>query len=127
MTYAFRAALCLCIMTSISLLAQERDSSFLLKGVEIKSLKKSNVRTDYMPEIFPANSLQSQFGDIYIRNTGFGQASTISLRGMGAQNITLLWNELPINSPSQGLYDLNQIPSFLIRKNPYKSLFLLFL
>jgi outer membrane cobalamin receptor len=113
MTYAFRAALCLCMMSSISLFAQERDSCFLLKGVDIKSLKKSNARTDYMPEIFPANSLQSQFGDIYIRNTGFGQSSTISLRGMGAQNITLLWNELPINSPSQGLYDLNQIPSFL--------------
>lgn len=113
MTYAFRATLCLCVMTSLTLLAQDKDTSYLLKGVEIKSLKKSNVRADYMQEIFPANSLQNQFADIYIRNTGFGQSSTISLRGMGAQNITLLWNELPINSPSQGLYDLNQIPSFL--------------
>lgn len=109
---AHLAMLCLLSFYVQNIVAQERDTTFLLKRVEIKSMKKS-ARRDYLPEVFPANSLQSQFGDIYIRNSGFGQASTISLRGMGAQNVTLLWNDLPINSPMQGLYDLNQLPSYL--------------
>lgn len=91
-------------------IAQNSDSSILIKTVEIKSLKKENVRQTYLPDIFTANSIQSQFGDIYVKNTGFGQSSTLSIRGMSASNTAILWNNLPINSPMQGLYDLNLLP-----------------
>lgn len=102
--------LVLTIIGAYSAYGQMTDSTFLLHLVEIKSLKKESVRQTYLPEVFTANSIQSQFGDIYIKNTGFGQSSTLSVRGMSASNTAILWNNLPINSPMQGLYDLNQLP-----------------
>lgn len=110
---AICTTLSLCASLVASAQSSVSDSIHLLREVEIKSLRPQSVRSSSTAEIFPANSLQSQFGDVYIRNTGFGQLSTISLRGMGAQNVTVLWNELPINSPASGLYDLNQLPSLL--------------
>jgi vitamin B12 transporter len=91
-------------------IGQITDTTILLNPVEIKSLKKASIRQTYLPDVFTANSIQSQFGDIYVKNTGFGQSSTLSIRGMSASNTAILWNNLPINSPMQGLYDLNQLP-----------------
>lgn len=102
--------LVLTIIGAFSAYGQMTDSSILLNSVEIKSLKKESVRQTYLPDVFTANSIQSQFGDIYVKNTGFGQSSTLSIRGMSAANTAILWNNLPINSPMQGLYDLNQLP-----------------
>lgn len=48
-----------------------------------------------------------------IRSYGPGILATASLRGGSAQQTTLSWNGLTLNSPVNGQFDLNLIPSFL--------------
>ena len=121
LTYGFRIGLHLCVLAATSLSAQDRDTSYLLKGVEIKSLKANFTKTNYLNEVYTANALQFQLADLYIKNYGVGQLSTFSVRGLGPENVAILWEGLPINSPMNGLLDLNQVPNSLLQSIQYRA------
>jgi iron complex outermembrane receptor protein len=121
LTYGLRIGLYLCVLAAASLSAQDRDTSYLLKGVEIKSLKANFTKTNYLNEVYTANALQFQLADLYIKNYGVGQLSTFSVRGLGPENVAILWEGLPINSPMNGLLDLNQVPNSLLQSIQYRA------
>ena len=121
LTYGLRIGLYLCVLAAASLSAQDRDTSYLLKGVEIKSLKSNFTKTNYLNEVYTANALQFQLADLYIKNYGIGQLSTFSVRGLGPENVAILWEGLPINSPMNGLLDLNQVPNSLLQSIQYRA------
>ncbi len=121
LTYGFRIGFYLCVLAATSLSAQDRDSSYLLKGVEIKSLIANFTKTNYLNEVYTANALQFQLADLYIKNYGIGQLSTFSVRGLGPENVAILWEGLPINSTMNGLLDLNQVPNSLLQSIQYRA------
>ena len=121
LTYGLRIGLYLCVLAATPLSAQDRDTSYLLKGVEIKSLKSNFTKTNYLNEVYTANALQFQLADLYIKNYGVGQLSTFSVRGLGPENVAILWEGLPINSPMNGLLDLNQVPNSLLQSIQYRA------
>ncbi len=51
---------------------------------------------------------------IYFKNYGNGQLSTISFRGTSASHTSVLWNGIPVNSPTLGQTDFSLWPSFLL-------------
>jgi len=51
---------------------------------------------------------------IYFKEYGNGQLSTITLRGTSASHTNVLWNGLPVNSPTLGQTDFSVWPMFLI-------------
>ena len=61
----------------------------------------------------PIGSLLDASSGLVIRNYGPGILATSSLRGGNAQQTAMTWNGLSINSPVNGLSDLNLVPSFL--------------
>jgi len=66
--------------------------------------------------LYNSNSLASLLdasSGLVIRSYGPGILATSSLRGGNAQQTALSWNGLSINSPVNGLSDLNLTPSFL--------------
>lgn len=56
-----------------------------------------------------SNLLQSK-GNVYIKNYGPGSLSTPSIRGGSAAHTLVLWNDLPIQSPSLGVLDFSLLP-----------------
>ena len=97
------------------------QKNLILKEVQIKSSPFGFKRANYLNEVFTANSLQSQISDMYIKNYGVGQLATVSMRGLGAENVSVLWAGIPVNSPLLGLYNLNLIPNSLIQDISYHS------
>ena len=61
----------------------------------------------------PISSLLDASSGLVIRSYGPGILATSSLRGGNAQQTAMTWNGLSINSPVNGLSDLNLVPSFL--------------
>jgi iron complex outermembrane receptor protein len=47
---------------------------------------------------------------IYVKTYGLGGIATISKRGASSNQTQLLWNNIPINSPTLGLQDLSLLP-----------------
>lgn len=99
---------------------EHRDSAYLLKNVEIRSIRNKTTRINYLNEVFSANALQNQISDMYIKNYGVGQLSTFSVRGLGPENVSILWYGIPVNSPMNGLLDINQIPNSLLQNIQYQ-------
>jgi vitamin B12 transporter len=103
----------------------QRDTTRWLKEVRVsgKSLSEVNatVRHDTLAST-PAMALSAgnlaarleRESNVFIRNYGAGNLSSISMRGTGAAQTAVLWNGLQVQSPMLGLYDLTLIPSFLI-------------
>ncbi len=116
-----RAAVCLLLTGCTILNAQESDTSHLLKEAEIKSFRPNYAKANYLNEIYTANALQFQLSDLYIKNYGIGQLSTFSVRGLGPENVAIIWQGIPINSPLNGLMDLNQVPNSLLQSIQYST------
>ncbi len=61
----------------------------------------------------PIAGLLDASSGLVVRSYGPGVLATSSLRGGNAQQTSLSWNGVSINSPVNGLCDLNLVPSFL--------------
>lgn len=51
---------------------------------------------------------------VYFKRYGNGQLSTVAFRGTSALHTTVLWNSVPVNSPTLGQTDFSLWPSFLL-------------
>lgn len=98
----------------------QSDSLIILKEVSIVSDKPliqtaaSIMKIDsvLMSQKITNNlsSLLQEGTDVFVKSAGKGAMSTISMRGMTASHTTVLWNNIPFNSPILGAADLSQIP-----------------
>ena len=62
-------------------------------------------------------TLNQQIGDelpVYFKTYGSGQLSTVAFRGTSASHTAVLWNGIPVNSPTLGQTDFSLWPSFLL-------------
>lgn len=60
------------------------------------------------------SQLLMQRTPLYFKEYGTGQIATVSFRGTGANHTAVLWNGLPINSPTLGQADFSLLPAFAI-------------
>ncbi|MEO9482190.1 MAG: TonB-dependent receptor [Ekhidna sp.] len=95
------------------------DLSRFSSGTSLKSIKKSNSGS--------LTAIENQ-STIYFKNYGSQQLSTISLRGTSASHTNVIWNGIPVNSPTLGQTDFSVWPLFLtnqllIQKGGGSSLF----
>lgn len=109
----------LCFLAATSVLAQELDTLQLNEievygtpiskysaGSKVVQLTKTEVGT-----------LNQQIEDelpVYFKTYGNGQLSTVAFRGTSASHTAVLWNGVPVNSPTLGQTDFSLWPSFLI-------------
>ena len=65
------------------------------------------------------NSIADQIQNIipvYFKEYGNGQLTTVTLRGLSASHTSILWNGLPVNSPTLGQFDFSIWPAFFTEK-----------
>ena len=78
--------------------------------VQSEQLKKIDLTQG---ELSLVDLLDNQSG-IYLRSYGHHQLSTISMRGTSASQTQVLWNGIPVNSPTLGQTDFSTWPTWLI-------------
>ncbi len=92
----------------------QSDSSYMLYPVDVSalSLKDNAVGSKYYKwssdstNCIAVSDLLTKKGMAYIKNYGPGTLATSSLRGGNASHTLVLWNALPIQSPTLGLLDM---------------------
>ena len=72
-----------------------------------KLIKVTNIESHVTDNLA---DLLSKETPIYIKSSGPGGLSTISIRGAGASHTQLYWNGISINSPTLGQLDLATLP-----------------
>jgi vitamin B12 transporter len=60
------------------------------------------------------NHILSNSGHVFVRNNAPGVLALASVGGLYGHQTALLWNGLNIQSPMNGLFDLNLIPAFFL-------------
>ena len=121
-----RTKIYLTIVTSLilkQLCCQYIDSSIVLKEftrstrlnyiqsctkIISHEVNKDGINNSTLDEFLNSNSA------IFIKSYGPGYLSTISLRGGNAQQTSIVWNGIVINSPLNGVSDLSIIPNSFV-------------
>ena len=103
----------------------------------VQSLRAQQVLLDSLPEfrftdthgcksLFVIDSIQqrtafgslsdllSQHTSLYIKDYGPGNSANLAIRGGSPAHTQLLWNDIPINSPTLGISDFSLIPAAFI-------------
>lgn len=96
------------------------DTAIYLDEVKVYGIALN----EYLPgtsvskiEVIDQNGSLGEIGQnssLYFKNYGNGQLSTITLRGSSASQTQVLWNGLPVNSPTLGQTDFSVWPVFLL-------------
>ncbi|MFT6815434.1 MAG: vitamin B12 transporter, partial [Sphingobacteriales bacterium] len=118
------------VVSSTSLVAQQ-DSAFLLKEIEVNStvlessaaLSKISINSSTLDnqnhqkltELISQNSLA------FFKQYGYGNASTVSMRGLQDRHTKVLWNGLEINFLQLGSIDFNILPAAAFSKVSIQS------
>lgn len=109
----------LLICQGISLAAQNVGDTILLQGFDLK-WTKSNHPTGTLSIALPFGESQtlsdaiSSQTSLFVKQYSPSNLATVSMRGMGAQHTSMLWNGINLQSCMNGLKDLNLIPLFFI-------------
>ena len=96
----------------------EQNYSFDTK-IEIDTLLKESLQHSTLSEYIKGAS------PIFLRESGSGMTSTISMRGTQASHTNVYWNGFSINSQTMGQVDFNLIPIFFIelRENIFINIY----
>jgi vitamin B12 transporter len=81
-----------------------------VKVVATDSLTKNNYRHNNLTTLLEQNT------NIYIKSYGLGSLSTMSFRGAGAAQTSVLWNGFNLQSPMNGTLDLALVPVSLVEQ-----------
>ena len=117
----------------VSVICVAQDSTRVLDEVKIVGIDLSRFSSGTVVQSIKkidGGSL-TNIGDqtsIYFKNYGSQQLSTISLRGTSSSHTNVIWNGIPVNSPTLGQTDFSVWPMFLtdqllIQKGGGSSLF----
>ncbi len=116
------------LMFSFHLSGQERmDDTIHIKEVVISGKINGLIQTGFKNTVIDQNLLKysrqtnlaevlSQNSFIFIKSYGPGGTATTSIRGAGASQTQVTWNDININTPMPGQLDLALIPSAFIDK-----------
>ncbi|MEN9339550.1 MAG: hypothetical protein RIQ62_862 [Bacteroidota bacterium] len=106
----------LCFLFPVSAWTIGKDS---MQAVQIRSTRKP-ILSPPIQEIdsstkpyYQLNSLQQlleRHSNVFLRNYGVGNVSTLSIRGSSAAQTQVLWNGININSAMSGLSDFSNLP-----------------
>lgn len=110
------------LFLSLSVHAQEPDTTLVLPGVEVTApfwqspaLGQTVERPDSLARRIPllqtAAEVLASSGLVYLKNYGPGQLSTLSQGGGSASQTAILWNGIPVQSPLLGQFDLSLLPA----------------
>ncbi len=108
--------LCLSALQSVS---QELDT-LQLEEIEVYGapISKYSVGSKVIRlEKNEVGTLNRLIGDqlpVYFKTYGNGQLATVAFRGTSASHTAVLWNGIPVNSPTLGQTDFSLWPSFLV-------------
>jgi vitamin B12 transporter len=100
-------------MASVNCFAQEDTlkqvvvTTTIVPAPAYKVIKVENIESYATDNLADLLSKQTP---IYIKSSGPGGLSTISIRGAGASHTQLYWNGISINSPTLGQLDLATLP-----------------
>ncbi|MBK8557719.1 MAG: TonB-dependent receptor [Lewinellaceae bacterium] len=106
--------LCIALACSLNGRAQSPDT-FLLPQIVVSDAfapAAAQWKADSIPSlswISAAQQLQWQ-GPVQIRSNGPGLLATASLRGAGPSHTPVVWEDLNLQSPMNGVFDLNLLP-----------------
>ncbi|WP_018676189.1 TonB-dependent receptor plug domain-containing protein [Riemerella columbina] len=101
-------------LLSISVLAQQQEVLIDTVSIQMLSPEQSSVGHQYKiikpksSNLFLSESLQEAMG-VAIRDYGFGNLSSLSVRGLSAAQNVVLWQGIPLNSSLNGQVDANMI------------------
>jgi iron complex outermembrane receptor protein len=76
-----------------------------------KGYKKEQIQSNKSFHVSKLSDLLVTASPIYIKQYGASNLATSSVRGMNASHTQVLWNGIPLSSPSLGQADLSQIHS----------------
>ncbi len=76
-----------------------------------KGYKKENIQTSRSFHVNKLSDLLKGESALFIKQYGASSLATSSVRGMSSSHTQVLWNGIPISSPSLGQVDLSQIHS----------------
>lgn len=101
-----------------SLVGIAQDSTRTLEEVEIVGIDLSRFSSGSVIQSIKGggSGSLSDLGNkstIYFKNYGNQQLSTISLRGTSSSQTNVIWNGIPVNSPTLGQTDFSVWPMFL--------------
>ena len=88
-------------------LKQVEVTTTITPAPSYKLIKVTNIESHVTDNLA---DLLSKETPIYIKSSGPGGLSTISIRGAGASHTQLYWNGISINSPTLGQLDLATLP-----------------
>ena len=105
----------------------QADSSILLQSVNVQSIRQSaskvGSKTQSIDSLIIARNPGANLGEIlsrespiFIKSYGYGALATTSFRGGSAAHTSVLWNGIPLNSPTNGQLDFSQIPGSFFNK-----------
>jgi vitamin B12 transporter len=103
----------ICLIASSNCFAQEDTlkqvvvTTTITPAPSYKLIKVPNIESHVTDNLA---DLLSKETPIYIKSSGPGGLSTISIRGAGASHTQLYWNGISINSPTLGQLDLATLP-----------------
>lgn len=102
----------------VSFISIAQDSTRMLKEVEIMGIDLSQFSSGTVVNSLreAENGSLASIGNrtsIYFKNYGSQQLSTISLRGTSASHTSVIWNGIPVNSPTLGQTDFSVWPMYL--------------
>ena len=103
----------ICLIASVNCFAQADTLKQVVVTTTITpapSYKLINTRNIASHVTDNLADLLSKETPIYIKSSGPGGLSTISIRGAGASHTQLYWNGISINSPTLGQLDLATLP-----------------
>lgn len=112
-----------CMSLILELSAQQLDSIQSISGVEITANKMSAFAAGIKIQKFDSttlNILQSisiatlltEQSPVFLRSSGPGGVSTLSIRGTNSSQSGVFWNGINLNQPNLGQTDLSRISTF---------------
>lgn len=112
------------LLLFFSVAQAQQDSARWLKEVSVAEPRLSmSVRNGISDTLENTSAIKLSAGNlaaqlereenVFIRNYGNGNLSTVSIRGGSSAQTAVLWNGLQVQSAMLGVYDLSLIPSFL--------------
>ncbi len=120
----FYCLLSLTILFPFGAKAQLPDT-ILLDQVEVRSfqlphLHASETKLDPIVMKSLANqhlgSALMQHSTVFVKDYGPGGLSSVSFRGTSASHTLVLWNDIPLNSPTLGQVDISSVPLFFVEE-----------
>lgn len=92
------------ILPEVNINAQQTISYAGTRTSIVDSAVLSNKKTNSLSEILSENT------PVFIKTYGRGSMATASFRGTSSSHTEIVWNNIPINSPSLGMADFSLIP-----------------